>query len=104
TSSVVYTVGYAYDLDGNVTQITYPSGRTVTYSRDARGLVTGVTTKATPSSSSVTLASSVSYQPFGPLQTLTYGNGLVLQKTFTQDYSLGAQTVAQTTTSFVDLA
>jgi hypothetical protein len=29
TSSIVYTIGCAYDLDGNVTQITYPSGRTV---------------------------------------------------------------------------
>ena len=62
TSSVVYTVGYAYDLDGNITQITYPSGRTVTYSRGPTRLVTGVTTKATSTSSSVTLASGVSYQ------------------------------------------
>lgn len=30
TGSAVYTIGYAYDLDGNVTQIIYPSGRTVT--------------------------------------------------------------------------
>jgi YD repeat-containing protein len=53
TSSVVYTVGYAYDLDGNVTQITYPSGRTVTYSRGSTGLVTGLTTKKDGGSASV---------------------------------------------------
>ena len=96
SSSVAYTVGYAYDLDGNVTQITYPSGRTVSYSRAANVLVTGVTTKATPTSSSATLASSVAYLPFGPLQTLTYGNGLVFSKTFSQDYQLSALTVAGT--------
>lgn len=85
TSSVVYTVGYTYDLDGNVTQITYPSGRTVSYARGPTGLVTEVTTKKDPSSSSVTLAANVAYQPFGPLQSLIYGNGLILWKTFTQD-------------------
>lgn len=36
----------------------------------------------------VTLASDVAYQPFGPLQSLVYGNGLSLWKTFTQDYLL----------------
>lgn len=95
TSSVAYTVGYSYDLDGNVTQLTYPSGRTVSYSRESTGLVTGVTTKEDSGSPSVTLASSVSYQPFGGLQGLTYGNGLVLSKTFTQDYSLSTLTVVQ---------
>lgn len=102
TSSMVYTVGYAYDLDGNTTQTTYPSGRTVSYSRGSTGLVTGVTTKATPLSSVVTLASGASYQPFGPLQTLTYGNGLILWKTFTQDYNLNTLIVEQGTTSVVD--
>jgi RHS repeat-associated protein len=102
TASVVYTIGYAYDLDGNVTQITYPSGRTVTYSRDARGLVTGVTTKKDSGSPSVTLASSVVYQPFGDLASLTYGNGLTLSRTFTQDYLLNALQVQDPSTlSFI---
>ncbi|MCD0419633.1 DUF6531 domain-containing protein [Rubrivivax sp. JA1024] len=102
TGTVVYTVGYTYDLDGNVTEITYPSGRTVSYSRDATGLVTGVTTKASPSSSLVTLASNVAYQPFGPLQSLTYGNGLVLWKTFTKDYNPNTLIVEQGSNSVVN--
>jgi hypothetical protein len=44
----------------------------------------------------VTLASSVAYQPFGPLQSLTYGNGLSLWKTFTQDYDLDVLLVEDT--------
>jgi RHS repeat-associated protein len=88
TASVAYTVGYAYDADGNVTQITYPSGRIVTYARDSLGRISGVTTKKDASSATVTLASDVAYQPFGPLQSLTYGNGLTLWKTFTSDYLL----------------
>jgi len=102
TSSVVYAVGYAYDLDGNITQITYPSGRTVGYSRGATGLVTGVTTQASPSSSAVTLASNFNYQPFGPLQTLTYGNGLILWKTFTQDYGPNTLIVEQGSNSVIN--
>ena len=45
TGSAVYTVDYGYDADGNVTQMTYPSGRIVTYARDSLGRITGVTTK-----------------------------------------------------------
>ena len=32
------------------------------------------------------LASGVTYQPIGPLASLTYSNGLVLTKNVTQDY------------------
>jgi YD repeat-containing protein len=99
TSSTVYTIGYTYDADGNVTQITYPSGRTVTLSRNAIGQVSGVTTKKDSGSPSVTLASSVTYLPFGPLTGLTYGNGLVLTKTVTQDYLINALQVQDTSTS-----
>jgi RHS repeat-associated protein len=101
TSSVVYIVAYAYDLDGNITQITYPSGRIVTYSRDSVGRISGVTTKKDSGSSTVTLASSVVYAPFGPLASLAYGNGLALTKTFTQDYLLNALQVQDVSTSTV---
>jgi RHS repeat-associated protein len=101
TSAVVYTVAYAYDLDGNVTQITYPSGRIVTYGRDSVGRISGVTTKKDSGSSPVTLAMSVTYEPFGPLTSLTYGNGLALTKTFTQDYRINALQVKDASTSTV---
>jgi RHS repeat-associated protein len=99
TASIVYTIGYAYDLDGNVTQITYPSGRTVSYSRAANGTVADVTTKKDSGSASVTLASSVAYLPFGPLTSLTYGNGLELTKSYTQDYLIAGEQVLDPSTS-----
>jgi RHS repeat-associated protein len=99
TASIVYTIGYAYDLDGNVTQITYPSGRTVSFGRDSDGRISGVTTKQTSGSSSVTLASGVAYEPFGPLSGLTYGSGLALSKTFTHDYLIDTIAVQDTSTS-----
>lgn len=102
TSSVVYTVDYAYDLDGNVTQMTYPLGRIVTYSRDSLGRISGVTTKNDAGSATVTLASSVTYKPFGWLASFTYGNGLVLTKTFTQDYRIDSLQVQDGSTVVVD--
>jgi RHS repeat-associated protein len=99
TASIVYTIGYAFDTADNVTEITYPSGRIVSYARDSLGRVLGVTTKKDSGSASVTLASDVAYEPFGPLNALTYGNGLVLTKTFTQDYLLDRLKVEDSLTS-----
>jgi RHS repeat-associated protein len=94
-----YVVSYAYNLADKVTQITYPSGRIVDVSRDATGRVGGVTTKQNATATSATLASGVVYQPFGDLQSLTYGNGLSLWRTFTADDQLNQLLVENTTTS-----
>jgi RHS repeat-associated protein len=48
----------------------------------------GITTKQTSGSSAVTVASSITYKPFGPLAGLTFGNGLVLTQGYDQDYQL----------------
>ena len=39
-----------------------------------------------------TVASGVTYEPFGPLKTLTFGNSLTLDRTFDQQYRLTDQT------------
>ena len=70
------TTGYSYDLADRITTITYPSGRIVTYARDALGRVSGVTMQASAGASPVTLASAFVYQPMGPLATFAYGNDL----------------------------
>src|SRR5690606_5684060 len=36
----------------------------------------------------VTLASGVTYEPFGPLASLTYGNGLVMTRSYDANYRL----------------
>ncbi|WP_348637297.1 RHS repeat-associated core domain-containing protein [Caulobacter sp. NIBR1757] len=73
-----YAVGYAYDENGEVVSLTLPSGRTVSLARGGDGLISGITSKATPASAVETLASAVTWRPFGPLAGLTYGNGLSL--------------------------
>lgn len=80
-----YTTAYTYDVANRVTQVTYPSGRTVTYTYDSHGkIITVATNTGTPA----TLASSITYEPFGPLKGLTYGNSLTLARTFDQNYWL----------------
>ena len=98
-----YAVQYAYDKNGKVTVITLPSGRTITLTRATDGLVTGVTTKATPLSSTETLASTVTYKPFGPLASLTYGNALALTQTYDQNYWLSRTEVKASGVTRLDL-
>ncbi|RWM12892.1 MAG: hypothetical protein EOR72_20465 [Mesorhizobium sp.] len=87
-SSVQYVTGYGYDLDKNLTQITYPSGLIVGYQRDAQGRVVGITSKLNATASTVTLASAGQYLPFGSMSTLTLGNGVSMTYSFDQDYRL----------------
>jgi YD repeat-containing protein len=87
-----------------ITQITYPSGRIVTYTRDTTGRITGVATKLNATAASVSLASSVVYQPMSNLvKSYTYGNGLTEADTHTLDYELGRCQVSDGATKLVDL-
>src|SRR5216684_67675 len=81
-----YITSYAYDLANHVVQVTYPSGRIVSYTRDAMGRIASVATQANSSAVPVAVASSATYAPFGPLTSLSYGNGLNLSATYDQDY------------------
>ncbi len=88
-----YVTAYAYDLANHVVQVTYPSGRIVSYTRDAMGRIGGVATQANSSAVPVAVASSATYEPFGPLTALSYGNGLNLSATYDQDYQPSARLV-----------
>jgi YD repeat-containing protein len=68
---VGFVTAYAYDLANRVTQVTYPSGRLATYSRDAMGRITGITTQANGAATPATVASGAAYLPFGPRAALT---------------------------------
>lgn len=65
--------GYAYDGMGRLTGISYPSGVYVGYGY-ANGRLTGV--YANVGGTNVNVATGFQYQPFGPVTTWTYGNGL----------------------------
>lgn len=85
-----YVTAYTYDAADLLESLTYPSGRTVTYTRNTTGQITAVDT--TYDTTSLTVAQDGIYLPFGPLSGLTFGNGLVMSRTFDQQYRLTNQT------------
>ena len=75
--------------------MTYPSGRIVTYTRDSLGRIASISTKQNSGATAVSVASGATYEPFGGVTGLTFGNGAVLTVTYDQDYQLtGIGTVA----------
>lgn len=91
-SSLNFTTSYTYDLAGNILTVTLPSGRVVTYTRNTNGQVS--TVSAVVNGSTVNMATSVTYLPFGPLKSLTYGNSLTFSATYNTDYYLTNRTVS----------
>jgi len=87
SASTNYTTTYTYDKASRPATMTYPSGALVTYTRDAIGRITSVATKA-PTYSSVTLASVITYEPFGPVTAIKAFNGDSEAFSFDYDYRM----------------
>ena len=81
---------YTHDLAGRVTQVTTPRATLIKYTRDAAGRVLTIKTRASGQGTDTTVISNVTYLPFGPVATLTYGNGKTLTRSFDQDYAIDA--------------
>ncbi len=81
-----FELAYAYDLSDQLTGVTYPDGMQVKYQRDATGRVVSV--HVIRNGVSQALADNVSYEPFGPMTALTYGNGLTESRTYDKAYRL----------------
>jgi len=90
-NSIPYVTGYGYDDAGNLRTLTYPTGQTVTYVPDAADpeQIASVVLNTTQ-----TLASGITYKPFGPVSALSLGNSVTLSKTYDLNYQLGGLTYA----------
>lgn len=96
--SIQYVTQYTYDQNGNLKTMTYPSGRVLTYNT-SNDKVVGVLNNA------VSLASNISYKPFGGMSSHTYGNGLTGSIAYDNQYrvaSITAGTVMNLTYSQYD--
>jgi RHS repeat-associated protein len=81
------TTSYGYTSANRLSQITYPSGSVVQYGRNTLGQITSVT--ATPSGGTgQTVASNVTYLPFGPVVGYTLGNGQAVSRNYDANYRL----------------
>ncbi len=89
-----YTTSYTYDLADHVASITYPSGNTVSYTRDGFGRISAVSLQARgdhdhdKDDRGASIASNVTYEPFGPISGFTFGNGIAESFTYDLDYRL----------------
>ena len=82
----VYTTRYDYDLADQLVNITSPNGLRITYGYNIDGQI--ATISATDAQGMQTIASGITYRPFGPLERMTMGNGLVTTYHYDQDYRL----------------
>lgn len=83
----VYRLDYGYDSAAQLQTIQYPTGRTINYQRDTLARVNGVTAQGTPQGLTA-LVSDVRYLPFGPAETIEYGNGLSRSVDYDQSYRI----------------
>ena len=72
------SVAYGY-TNGDLTSLTTPSGQTITYGYNAAHEIMSVAVNG------ATLLSNVNYEPFGPADGWTWGNGAAFSRTFNGD-------------------
>lgn len=77
-----YNIGYQYDSGGDVTQITFPSGRVVQQAYNAIGQLCQIAPSTTGCTGSNYYASSFSYNAPSKLLGFTYGNGVTATFTY----------------------
>jgi RHS repeat-associated protein len=77
-------IAYSYDAKDNITAITYPSGRRVSYLHNSAGQVTQVT--LLDGVRTTVLANNINNLPMGPAISWTYGNGLTEARQFNTQY------------------
>jgi len=74
--TTVYTIGYTYDYAGELTQITYPSGRIVTDNYDVIGRLCTVGTSGSTCMTGITWASGFTYNAAQQPTAYTLYNGV----------------------------
>ena len=79
SSALHRTVSYAYDAQGRLESLTYPSGNRVGYTYDASGQVSTISLVASAVSGSgftaAALLTQITYAPFGPVKGWQWGSG-----------------------------
>ncbi|WP_164742382.1 DUF6531 domain-containing protein, partial [Pseudidiomarina mangrovi] len=87
-----YQLAWSYDAQGRVSSLIYPGGNTLNYQYDLYGDVQSLT--VTINGTTVSLLTSITTAPFGPVTGYTYGNGLV--RSLTYDGSYRVQSITTT--------
>jgi RHS repeat-associated protein len=97
------TTGYTYDGAGRVATLAYPDGTLVTNVRNAAGYLSSESETPSGSKTSTPLASLV-HLPFGPINSVTYGNKIAETWAFDADYRATGITDALSSKNLQNLA
>jgi YD repeat-containing protein len=84
-------VDYAYDSQGRLSSIYYPSGKQMVYGYDSAGRISSVTVDGHA------LVSNVAYHPFGAPKSWNWGNGGTSVRTFDSDGRMATHKIGGTT-------
>jgi RHS repeat-associated protein len=90
-AGIAYLTAYGYDAAGRLTAVTYPSGRVITYGRDALGWIERIETSG--AGRTQVLVQDAGYFPFGGLQRFTYGSLAAHVRTIDVDGRIAAYTL-----------
>ena len=84
--TTAFNLNYQYDLSDRILQVTYPSGRLVTYDRDSKGRVLAIRTKVNAAATIWTnIATGMTYEPFASLKQAFLGNTLNMNNNWGND-------------------
>lgn len=92
-----HVTSYRYDAAGRLSGMTYPTGLVLEYGRDGAGRISQI--NRVVANVAAPLLQAVAYQPFGPVASVTFGNGSTQARSYDLDgrlasYALSAQTMA----------
>jgi len=100
-----YATTYSYNAAGNLMGMVYPSGRIVTFTRNALGQVTSVVTQTNAQAAFETVASGIAWKPMSNLLAgMTHGNGVVTTANYDLDYRLTSLLVQDGATTISNLS
>jgi RHS repeat-associated protein len=85
------TVNYAYDAQGLLIDLTYPSGKAVTFGYDLAGRINRI------QAGDQTIVEDLSYHPFGPVTGWRWGNGSPHTRSLDLDGRISAYSLVGTT-------
>lgn len=85
-NGITDVTNYTRSAAGRLLAVTHPDGNQVNYALDVDGRVSAVS--VTTTSGTTTVASNVTYEPFGPMTSYTLGSGQTVTRTYDANYRL----------------
>lgn len=94
-AGVAFTTQYSYNAAGQLTRLTYPSGRQLDTTYDAAGRASQLST--TDNNVTQSVVSGIAYHPFGAVKGFLFGNATTYTRTFDLSGRIATYTLSSLT-------